>query len=114
MSLIFLPRLFRRSCEEHEEYPLKLVGRSRYGVPLLIMWQQRLEERRQRQNLFVTASEISIPYWDVLPTGQVAYGELHSEQDVMTLLGDGYQVNQNDPNLVQSARKDQICRFLQV
>ncbi|KAJ4385510.1 hypothetical protein N0V93_009938 [Gnomoniopsis smithogilvyi] len=112
MSPIYLPKLFRRSCEEHEDYPVKLVGRARYGYHLLKGCQERFQERQQRQNLFVSEPEVSVPYWDVLPTGQVAHGELRSEQDLGSLLGDEYQVVQTDPNLVANTKEDQMCRFM--
>jgi hypothetical protein len=112
MSSSFIPSQFVKSCQAHESYPLKLVGRARYGVPLLTLCKERFEQRQRRQDLFVKDSEMNIPYWDVLRTGQVQQENIQSETELGEWLGDIYQPNPNDESEFFGAKEDVACRFV--
>ncbi|KAK1751005.1 hypothetical protein QBC47DRAFT_351783 [Echria macrotheca] len=118
MSSITIPRPFLKSCQQYDVYPVKLVERlgTKYGVPLLQLYQERFKERQRDLNLFVDESRFFVPYWDVSESGAVDQRNLKSEQEFGDWLGDDFRLDPADtgkgPALVRSVKRDPRCRFV--
>lgn len=116
MSSIFIPRVFLKSCQQHDAYPLKLVERARYGVPLLQLYQERFKARQRELNLFVPESEFFVPYWDVSETGEVDQRNLKTEVELRDWLGDNFLLDPQDVGKGQarvlSVNVEPQCRFV--
>ncbi|CAJ2504351.1 Uu.00g117450.m01.CDS01 [Anthostomella pinea] len=109
---LYIPTQFLKSCQAYDKYPRKLVGRSRYGVPLLELCQERFQNRQQSQDLFVPEKQLYIPYWDVLDSGLVEQRNLLSEVELGEWLGDSFQQDPADQTKYLNVRSDPLCRFI--
>ncbi|KAK3392809.1 hypothetical protein B0H63DRAFT_2043 [Podospora didyma] len=107
-----IPLPFLKSCQQHPIYPRRLVDRSRYGVPLLEIFDKRFQARQRQLNLFSPDTIFSIPYWDVSKAGVVDQAILSSEQQLSQWIGDEFQQDPRSPTKVLAAKPDPQCRYI--
>ncbi|KAK0729526.1 hypothetical protein B0H67DRAFT_559020 [Lasiosphaeris hirsuta] len=110
-----IPRPFLKSCQQHDLYPTKLVDRTRYGFPLLQLYQNRFKERQRELGLFVPAERLFVPYWDVSKDGQVDQRNLKTEEELSQWLGDECLDTQgigSGQAQIVSPKPDPQCRFI--
>lgn len=116
MSPVYIPRPFLKSCQQHDVYPAKLVERARYGLPLLLLYQERFNARQRELNLFAPAAEFFVPYWDVSQTGRVDQKNLRTERELGAWLGDNFELDPQDvgkgPARVLAVKSAPRCRFM--
>ncbi|KAI1339832.1 hypothetical protein F5Y15DRAFT_415751 [Xylariaceae sp. FL0016] len=111
-SSSFIPGAFVKSCQAHEQYPRKLIGRSRHGVPLLDLYRDRFRRRIQRQNMFVDESKVYVPYLDVLESGSVQQAKLLTKEAVAEWLGGNFQRDPQNASSYLDVKPDPRCRFI--
>jgi hypothetical protein len=112
MASATIPAVYLKSCRRRNEYPCKLVDRSRYGVPLLKQCRERFQKRQTELRLFAPIHEFFVPYWEISRDGRVEQRNLLSEDELASWLGDEFQQDSQTPGQVLGVKPDPPCRFM--
>ncbi|KAF7519949.1 hypothetical protein G7054_g12937 [Neopestalotiopsis clavispora] len=108
MTTIALPDLFSKSYSQFGEYPLNVVLRGTYGIPIL----KRIRERHQERTpyLFKADRDTKISIIDLFSDGTVDKRNLYSDVEIKKWLGDISNGAFREAPIM--TKKDPECRFV--
>lgn len=108
MTAITLPDPFLESYSQFGDYPLNVVLRGTYGIPIL----KRIRERHQERTpyLFNADKDTRVNVIDLHPNGTIDKRNLYSDVEIKKWLGDTSHGVYREAPIV--TKKDPRCRFV--